>query len=430
MSLRILCAADLHLGRPPSRVPESVRIDSYSTWRALVELAVAEVPDALLLAGDVIDTDHRSFEAWGPLRDGLMRLRDAGIPVVAVAGNHDHAALPQFHRETGGELLHLLGAGGVWERWSLEDASGGSRLSVDGWSFPASHHPSDPTHRYTLERPTGGLHLGLLHCDLDVAQSRYAPVRSAALRQRDPAAWILGHIHAPRLDAEGGGASLLYPGSLQALDPGETGVRGAYRLTQDDRGALTFDRVPLSATRYDEVEIDVTGAADEGDVMERARSGLRTHVDRVVGEGEGRVAMACCRLRVTGRTSSRAGVKRGLRGLDTFDPGGDGPRLIVDGRPLLDVRPALDLRSLASGAGAPAILADLLVKLEAGSPDALESELVGRLERRARGVMRRTQYTDAGVSSEAAADPEALHSLVRRQAEVLLDRLLATEVDA
>src|SRR6056297_2667040 len=108
MTLRILCAADLHRGRPPARLPESSPVDSYSGWEALVDLAVSEVPDAVLLAGDVIDTDARSFEAFGPLRDGLGRLAQADIPVVAVAGNHDHAALPQFHRETGGALFDLL----------------------------------------------------------------------------------------------------------------------------------------------------------------------------------------------------------------------------------------------------------------------------------------------------------------------------------
>ncbi len=392
-----------------------------------MDLAVSEVPDAVLLAGDVIDTDARSFEAFGPLRDGLGRLAEADIPVVAVAGNHDHAALPQFHRETGGALFDLLGVGGAWERWSLRGEGDRPRLTVDGWSFPSSHHVADPLHDYRLGDSDSRLHVGLLHCDLDATDSRYAPVRSSALRGTAPRAWVLGHIHASRLDDSNGGSAVIYPGSLQALDPGESGSHGAWWLTLTDGGGLDFEPVHLSATWYDTVDLDMTGVADEGEVGERARTALDAHVERVRAASSGRAQVAICRLRIGGRTSRDEAVREGLAPIANFDAGGAGPRIVLDGPPRIRTRPDVDLEARAEGKSPIAVLARLILALDRGELDQDEADLMERVTERVLSVTRRSQYSSVREAARVARRDEVLRGNVRRRAEVLLDRLIASE---
>lgn len=55
-------------------------------------LARSERADAVLVSGDLFDTVNPSAEAEAAVFDFFLRLRDARIPAVVIAGNHDSAA--------------------------------------------------------------------------------------------------------------------------------------------------------------------------------------------------------------------------------------------------------------------------------------------------------------------------------------------------
>src|SRR6476659_9442001 len=134
--MRVLCTGDVHLGRPLSQIPDSSAlkgVSSTAAWRAIVKLALEEKVDLLAISGDLVDAANRYYEAIGPVEEGIRQLADAGIPVVAVAGNHDHSALPRIADRLDGALT-LLGRHEQWERWTLM-RDGRPALHVDGWSF-------------------------------------------------------------------------------------------------------------------------------------------------------------------------------------------------------------------------------------------------------------------------------------------------------
>ena len=99
----MLAIGDVHLGTAPSGVPGAaaswgVVPDELTPAAALglaVDLAIDEGVDAVLFAGDVVESTNARFEAMPPLEEGVRRLFEAGIEVVAVAGNHDVEALPR-----------------------------------------------------------------------------------------------------------------------------------------------------------------------------------------------------------------------------------------------------------------------------------------------------------------------------------------------
>ncbi|MCB9916118.1 MAG: metallophosphoesterase [Planctomycetes bacterium] len=86
---RLLCVGDMHLGRRPSRLPLGAPdgLGPRETWGEVVETAIAREVDAVLLAGDVVESANGALEAYGELLAGARRLREAGIDLVAVAGN-------------------------------------------------------------------------------------------------------------------------------------------------------------------------------------------------------------------------------------------------------------------------------------------------------------------------------------------------------
>src|SRR5690606_37394068 len=166
--MKLLCAADLHLGRQPSRLPDDLgglaeHLTPAESWRRLV-----------LLAGDVVEDAYDFFEAYSDLRRGAEELADAGIALLTVAGNHDVEVLPRLAEAV--PTVKLLGEGGRWDRLTLE--ADGVAVNVVGWSWPAPQVSGSPLQG--LADAIAGLPpvatLGLLHCDLDQPRSPYAAV--------------------------------------------------------------------------------------------------------------------------------------------------------------------------------------------------------------------------------------------------------------
>lgn len=378
--MKILCTGDLHIGRRSSRLPSHLDGRAHSAaagWERIVDLALAEGVDIVVLSGDLVDRENRFYEAVGPLESGLRRLAGAGITTVAVAGNHDFDVLPRLADTFDPASFRLLGRGGVWERATIR--RGESVLHLDGWSFPAQYVRESPVAAYGLPVPDDGSVLGLLHADLEQPASSYAPVAFPELRARAVDFWLLGHIHTPYLHQGDGLAPVLYPGSPQALDPGESGAHGVWLL--EFAAGRSFDArlVPLSTVRYDEVVVDLTDASDLGEVDARVIDGVRAHAASI----EGGAALRCvsCRLRVVGRTPVHRGLAAHLEGLATdLELQAGGATAVVE-RVEVATRPAYDLAELARGRDPVALLAGLLGSFEAGSPRAAHPEaLAGEAE--------------------------------------------------
>jgi DNA repair protein SbcD/Mre11 len=436
--LKILCTADVHIGRRSSRLPAGSDYSAADAWTALVNHAIGQRVDAVLIAGDLIDEQSRFFEASGPIERGVLALKEAGIPVVAVSGNHDYDILHRIAAEVGHDHLVMLGRGGTWQRHTLVDDDGRALLHVDGWSFATSRCPDNPLQSYTLEAPHDGAPVvGLLHCDLNGAEPHYAPVPRAQLEATSHAVWILGHIHAPSLRQAAGSAPSLYTGSLLALDPGERGVHGAWlmQLAADTQPASV--KVALSPVRYEVVEVDVDGAASDADVRSRILASVRQALESAVSESAGRLKVLSCRLRVSGRTALHGSMPSLVDRAIDIDLQRDGARVVVEARRFIDTAPAFDLHDLARGRDAAARLAQILIGLDSNTGDAasgsdggrdVDAGLLQAAERAAADVAERLHYLRLGDAGPPTGDQ--LRALLRRQAALLLDGIMSQKESA
>ena len=209
-SAAILAIGDVHLGTGCSGVPDIVsswgvdptELTPAAALKRAAEFAVEQEVHAVLLAGDVVESTNARFEAMPPLEACMRLLVDAGIEVIAVAGNHDVEALPRLASLIDG--FTLLGAGGRWESRTVTK----NKIPVAeivGWSFgerfvrqsPVAQLLSEPLERASTLVPR----IGLLHADLDASGGYYAPIRQAELDDTGYDAWLLGHIHKPSLES-------------------------------------------------------------------------------------------------------------------------------------------------------------------------------------------------------------------------------------
>ena len=419
--MKLLCAADIHLGRQPSRLPAGLAeraqaLGPAAAWHRLVDLALEERVDAVLLAGDVVDRDDDFFEAYADLRAGAQRLAAAGIPVLAVAGNHDTKVLPRLAEAVDG--VHLLGHGGTWQAHPLTGRDG-TQATVVGWSFPEPLTSVEPLAQPLPPRGPETT-IGLLHCDRDQAGSDYAPVRSPDLRGAPVDAWLLGHVHKPDIAATE--RPMGYLGSLAATDPGEPGPHGAWLLEVAPDGHLGLRRRPLAPLRWESLEVDLSDLEDVGEVPVRiAREVARLHAELAA---EGLQAQAVgCRLTLEGRTALRGAVARSLARDDPrdFSDSHDGSEYFVHAWHLAAL-PALDLEALAREPSPVGLLARKLRLLRGHGDDEERSALLRDAARHLADVPERRYLGAAGVQPP---DPAELAALLETAALDALDALMA-----
>lgn len=129
--MRILHTSDWHVGkvlkgRP--RLDEQIRV-----LAQLVEVARAEQPDLIIVAGDLYDTAAPTPDATRVVTRALSALRQTGADLVAIGGNHDNGPALDALRpwaEAAGVTLRgtvrenpdehvLTGATAAGERWRL-----------------------------------------------------------------------------------------------------------------------------------------------------------------------------------------------------------------------------------------------------------------------------------------------------------------------
>ena len=104
MTYRFIHAADIHLDSPlrslALRNQELAVLIGNATRRAferIIDLALSERVNALLIAGDLYDGDQTSMKTARFLAEQLRRLDQAGIDVFIIRGNHD--ALSKITKE-------------------------------------------------------------------------------------------------------------------------------------------------------------------------------------------------------------------------------------------------------------------------------------------------------------------------------------------
>ena len=418
--MRVLCTGDVHLGRPLSQIPDSSAlkgISSTAAWRAIVELALAESVDLLAISGDLVDAANRYYEAIGPVEDGVRQLAAAGIPVVAVAGNHDFSALPRIADRLDGALI-LLGRNQQWERWTLT-RDDRPVLHVDGWSFRREHVAVDPLETYALPRADEAPVLGLLHADLDAQESHYAPVRLWQLRQKPVAAWLLGHIHVPRLIEEAGVPPVLYPGSPYALDPGEAGTHGVWIATFAPGEAPVFERRAIAKVRYQSCAIDLSGQESASAALDQIERGVADVLAEAKDHTDGStLELLLLRLTVTGATPPGMSLGAELAQMQAdLTLSHQGATVALE--KVVDMTTtAIDLNLVAAGIDAPASIARLILSLQPGQRRPVMQEA----RRRAGEVVRQSAYR--ATEDEMPAD-EQLAAMMEREAWKLLRALLA-----
>lgn len=284
--MKFLHAADIHLDSPLLGLEryEGAPVDLIrgATRRALeklVDLAIGEKVDFVIVAGDLYDGDWRDFNTGMFFVRQLAKLSEAGIPVYLIAGNHDAAntmtrklRLPANPLGDGMMLSHD-GA----ETRRLEDLG----VAVHGRSFANQSEKQNMVPDYPALIPHF-FNVGVLHTSLNGSEEHdtYAPCTPIDLKSKGYQYWALGHIHKrslPLSDSAGQGDPLmLFSGNIQGRHIRETGPRGCYLVSVDDRHEVKVEFRPLDVFRWETCAVSCTELKNADEVLERIRHRLKS----------------------------------------------------------------------------------------------------------------------------------------------------------
>ena len=298
-----LHAADIHLDSPLRGLDryEGAPVDEIrgATRRALenlVDLALREAVDFVILAGDLYDGDWPDFDTGLFFVGQMRRLREADIPVFGVHGNHD-AASKITRRLPLPENVYFFSTSAAETR-HIEELD----IAVHGQSFASQCTTDDLTKDYPAAVP-GCFNLGVLHTSLTGREGhdRYAPCSEACLRDSGYNYWALGHIH-QREVLPGTRPTIAYPGNIQGRHIRETGAKGCLLVRVDDGQEVTTEFQALDVLRWELASVSLDDARSEPEALDRVDDALR----RLVEDAEGRPVAA--RVLLMGTTALASDV--------------------------------------------------------------------------------------------------------------------------
>ena len=224
--MRAYAAADIHLDTPLCGLAayEDAPLDLLrsATRRAFTNLVDAAIEDEvalLLLAGDVFDGDWPHYSTGLHFVSEMLRLREAGIQVVSVAGNHDAASkITKALRLP--DNVHVLSTRRP-ETWTSKEVG----VAVHGQGYAHAALYDDISLHYPAPVP-GLINIGLLHTCVDgrPAHEPYAPCSVEGLANRGYDFFALGHVHAREVLHED--PAVVFSGALQGRSLRESGPKG------------------------------------------------------------------------------------------------------------------------------------------------------------------------------------------------------------
>jgi exonuclease SbcD len=246
-------AADLHLGYAQYNL-DVRRRDFNNAFGELVDKTIELQPDFMILAGDIFEHARPSNSTLEAAITNFRRLKDAGIPVLAVDGSHDSA--PNVITST---ILNPLDSAGLI--WYLPRHEGACWRNESCYVYGI---PNFRTARKTQEELPAFLeknkpapdpflfNILVFHMALDIPAIKPPKMEAEAKPESLPDGFNYyagGHIHKPYKSRFKKGL-LVYSGGTETASYDEAKTKkGFYHVQVSKNGKPKLERILLETTR-------------------------------------------------------------------------------------------------------------------------------------------------------------------------------------
>jgi DNA repair protein SbcD/Mre11 len=299
---KFIHAADIHLDSPMLKLDyyEGAPVGRFrqATRRAfenLIQLAISENAAFVVIAGDLYDGDWKDYNTGLYLVSQMTRLRDAGISVFIVTGNHDAASnITKTLKFPDNVKIFPSDKPATFQ---IENPG----VAIHGQGFASATIKKDLASCYPV--PLKGVYnIGLLHTCATGREGHesYAPCSIEDLKNKGYDYWALGHVHKHEVIEKY--PHIIFSGNTQGRHSRETGSKGCVLVTVGQNHETEIEFTPLDVVRWVNAEVDATGAESGYDILDETRKLL----EQLLEENDGKTLAA--RLHIKGKTSAHAEI--------------------------------------------------------------------------------------------------------------------------
>ena len=296
-SFRFIHTADIHLDSPLKGLAgyegpavERIRTATRQAFDNLIGEAIDQEVGFVVIAGDLYDGDWRDYQTGLFFSRQMGRLAKADIPVFVLHGNHD-AESQITKRLTLPDGVHVFSTRKP-ETFTLEELG----VALHGQSFRQRDITDNLVPAYP-EPVDGAFNIGVLHTGMGGmgGHANYAPCTIDDLIAKGYDYWALGHVHHGEILHQN--PHVVFPGNLQGRHIRETGPKGAYLVSVEDREIVELDPLHTDVVRWAHLQVSVDGCDRNAEALERVREAVERAID---AGADGR--LLACRIELTGRT--------------------------------------------------------------------------------------------------------------------------------
>jgi exonuclease SbcD len=276
---RFLHTADIHLDSPLRGLEvhedapvESIRGATRRAFDNLVDLAIEEKIDFIVISGDLYDGDWKDYNTGLFFAGRMGRLNKAGIKVFIVSGNHDAAS--QITRAMPLPDNVTLFSSKEPQSVRLEELG----VTIHGQSYPSRTVTENLVSRYP-QHNAHSFNIGLLHSSLTGREGHesYAPCTVDELKSKGYDYWALGHIHQREIVSKD--PWIVFPGNIQGRHIKETGSKGATLVTVEDGHVVAVEEHTLDILRWSICPLDLSECEAGESVYEAVRQIFEQELD-------------------------------------------------------------------------------------------------------------------------------------------------------
>jgi DNA repair exonuclease SbcCD nuclease subunit len=293
MTIRFIHTADIHLGKTyRNSLGEAERYeDFFRCLSDIVAAAVRQKVDFVLIGGDLFHTGQILPRTFAKTIEALQPLKEAGIPGIAIEGNHDW-----IHRRQNISWMEALSEMGYicllrpsrsedggyrFDHFDKETGTGGhveiGGLHIYGLGYIGANAGSHVAR--ICEAVSTGSNLLLFH----VGIWKYSPVEigNMKIEEAHPLAEkfsyvALGHGHKPYVIETPGGQPYAYnPGAPERVNFGEEKYDKGYYFVTVENGKFSPEFRPTDPRPMLVEAINLDGAEDADTALARFRAQIK-----------------------------------------------------------------------------------------------------------------------------------------------------------
>ncbi|MCQ9278142.1 metallophosphoesterase family protein [Staphylococcus borealis] len=263
--IKFIHCADLHLDSPfkskshlaPS-IFEDVQNSAYESFKKIVDTALKEEVDFVLIVGDLFDSENRTLRAEVFLKEQFKRLEKEQIFVYVSHGNHD----PLTEKITNDWPNNVSVFSNRVETYQAITKDG-ETIFIHGFSYQHDTSYENKIDEFPSSQGKKGIHIGMLHGTYSKSSTkdRYTEFILEDLNQKLYHYWALGHIHERQELSDM--PPIHYPGNIQGRHFGEQGPKGCL-LVEGDHLRLNATFIPTQQIRFEEATINTDKVSKQG----------------------------------------------------------------------------------------------------------------------------------------------------------------------